>query len=65
MDLSLITAMIGAQTGLTQLAVAGSMLKMNTENAASAVKLINSAQQNLNSLANVAPGIGTNLNISA
>ena len=35
MDLSLITAMIGAQTGLTQLAVAGSMLKMNTENAAS------------------------------
>ena len=40
MDLSLITAMIGAQTGLTQLAVAGSMLKMNTENAASAVKLI-------------------------
>ena len=31
MDLSLITAMIGAQTGLTQLAVAGSMLKMNTE----------------------------------
>jgi hypothetical protein len=65
MDLSLITAMIGAQTGLTQLAVAGSMLKMNTENAASAVKLIDSAQQNLNSLANVAPGIGTNLNITA
>jgi hypothetical protein len=65
MDFSLITAMIGAQTGLTQLAVAGSMLKMNTENAASAVKLIDSAQQNLNSLANVAPGIGTNLNITA
>jgi hypothetical protein len=64
MDLSLVTAMIGAQTGLTQLAVAGSMLKMNTENAASAVKLIDAAQQNLNSLANVAPGIGTNLNIS-
>jgi hypothetical protein len=65
MDFSLITAMIGAQTGLTQLAVAGSMLKMNTENAASAVQLIDSAQQNLNSLANVAPGIGTNLNITA
>jgi len=64
MDLSLVTAMIGAQTGLTQLAVAGSMLKMNTENAASAVKLIDAAQQNLNSLANVAPGIGTNLDIS-
>jgi hypothetical protein len=64
MDLSLVTAMMGAQTGLTQLAVAGSMLKMNTENAASVVKLIDSAQQNLNSLANVAPGVGTNLNIS-
>jgi hypothetical protein len=65
MDLSLISAMMGAQTGLTQLAVAGSMLKMNTESAASVVKLIDSAQQNLNSLANVASGIGTNLNISA
>ncbi len=65
MDLSLVTAMLSAQTGLMQLAVAGSMLKMNTENAASAVKLIDAAQQNLNSLANVAPGIGTNLNISA
>jgi hypothetical protein len=65
MDLSLVTAMLGAQTGLTQLAVAGSMLKMNTENANSAVKLIDAAQQNLNSLANVAPGIGANLNISA
>jgi hypothetical protein len=64
MDLSLVTAMLGAQTGLTQLAVAGSMLKMNTENAASAVKLIDAAQQNMNSLANVAAGIGTTLNIS-
>jgi hypothetical protein len=64
MDLSLVTAMMGAQAGMTQLAVAGSMLKMNTENAASVVKLIDSAQQNLNSLANVAPGVGTNLNIS-
>jgi hypothetical protein len=64
MDLSLVTAMLSAQTGLMQLAVAGSMLKMNNENANSAVKLIDAAQQNMNSLANVAPGIGTNLNIS-
>ncbi len=64
MDLSLVTAMIGAQAGLTQLGVAGSMLKMNTENAAATVKLIDAAQQNLNSLANVGPGVGTNLNIS-
>ena len=65
MDLSLVTAMLGAQAGLTQLAVANSMVKMNSDNAASVVKLIDSAQQNMNSLANVAPGIGTNLNISA
>lgn len=65
MDLSLVTAMLGAQAGITQLAVANSMLKMNADNAASTVKLIDAAQQNLNSLANVAPGIGTNLNISA
>ncbi|MGZ5842397.1 MAG: hypothetical protein ACXWJ8_10750 [Xanthobacteraceae bacterium] len=65
MDLSLVTAALGAQTGLTQLALAGSMLKMNTQNAASVVKLIDAAQQNMNSLANVAPGVGTNLDITA
>ncbi len=65
MDLSLVTAALGAQTGLTQLALAGSMLKLNTQNAASVVKLIDAAQQNMNSLANVAPGVGTNLDITA
>ena len=66
MDLSLVTAALGAQAGLTQLAVAGSMLKMNTQNAASVVKLIDAAQQkNMNSLANVAPGVGTKRDITA
>jgi hypothetical protein len=65
MDLSLVTAALGAQAGLTQLAVAGSMLKMTTQNAASVVKLIDAAQQNMNSLANVAPGVGTKLDITA
>ncbi|MGA8650532.1 MAG: hypothetical protein WB677_07910 [Xanthobacteraceae bacterium] len=64
MDLGLVAAAIGAQAGMTQLAVAGSMLKMNAENASSTVKLIDAAQQNLNSLANVAAGIGRNLDIS-
>jgi hypothetical protein len=64
MDMSLVTAALGAQTGLAQLALAGSMLKMNTQNASSVVKLIDAAQQSMNSLANVAPGIGTNLDIS-
>ncbi len=64
MDMSLVAAALGAQTGLTQLALAGSMLKMNTQNASSVVKLIDAAQQSMNSLANVAPGVGTNLDIS-
>jgi hypothetical protein len=38
---------------------------MNTQNAGSVVKLIDAAQQNMNSLANVAPGVGTNLDITA
>jgi hypothetical protein len=45
MDLSLVTAALGAQTGLTQLALAGSMLKMNTQNAGSVVKLIDAAAE--------------------
>jgi hypothetical protein len=64
MDVSLVAAALGAQTGLTQLALAGSMLKMNIQDASSVVKLIDSAQQTMNSLANVAPGVGTNLDIS-
>ena len=65
MDLSLVTAMLGAQSGLTQLAVANSMLKMNSDSAASVVKLIDAAQQNFDPLANVAAGIGTGLDVSA
>jgi hypothetical protein len=65
MDMSLVSAILGAQAGMTQLAVANSMLKMNSEDAASVVKLIDGAQQSMNSLANVAPGIGANLDISA
>jgi hypothetical protein len=65
MDMSLVTAAIGAQAGLTQLSLATSMLKMNADTGASVVKLIDGAQQSMNSLANVAAGIGTNLDISA
>ena len=62
--MSLVTAALGAQAGLTQLAVAGSMLKMNTQNAASVVKLIDAAQQSMRPLANAAAKLGTNLDIS-
>ncbi len=62
---SLVTALVGAQTGMMQLAVATRLLRMDADQGASVVKLIDAAQQNMNSLANVAAGIGTNLDVSA
>jgi hypothetical protein len=62
---SLITALIGAQTGMMQLAVAASLTRMNADQGASVVKLIDAAQQNFDPLANVAAGIGTTLDVSA
>ncbi|MGH6683262.1 MAG: hypothetical protein ACRECA_04930 [Pseudolabrys sp.] len=47
-----------------QLATAAMMMRMNADNAQSVVQLINAAQKNAASLANVAAGVGQNLNIS-
>ncbi len=47
------------------MAIAAKMMQMNADSAASVVKIIETAQQNLQSLANVAVGVGQNLNISA
>jgi hypothetical protein len=62
---SLVSALVGAQTGMMQLAVAARLARMNAENGSSIVKLIDAAQQNASSLANVAAGIGTNLDVTA
>ena len=62
---SLITALMGAQTGMVQLAVAARLARMNADQGAAVVKLIDAAQQNIDPLANVAAGIGKNLNVSA
>ena len=62
---SLITALMGAQTGMVQLAVAARLARMNADQGSSVVKLIDAAQQNFDPLANVAAGIGTNLDVSA
>jgi hypothetical protein len=64
MDMSLVTALLGAQAGMTQLAVATSMERMNADQGASVVKLIDAAQQNISALANVGTGIGGNLDVS-
>jgi hypothetical protein len=62
---SLITALMGAQTGMMQLGVAARLMRMNADQGATVVKLIDAAQQNIDPLANVAAGIGTNLDVSA
>jgi hypothetical protein len=56
---------MGAQTGMVQLAVAARLARMNADQGASVVKLIDAAQQNIDPLANVAAGLGTNLDVSA
>jgi hypothetical protein len=61
---SLASAMVSAQMGRLQLAAAAKMLKMNADNAASIVQVIDAAQKNVARLANTAAGIGQNLDIT-
>ena len=63
---SLISALIGAQTGEMQLAVAARLARMGDPDSGSSIaQLVGAADQSANSLANVAAGLGTNLDISA
>ena len=62
---SLATALAGAQMSSAQMAVAAKRARMNADNAASIVEVLNAAQRNMASLANVAAGVGQNLNITA
>ena len=48
--------MVGAQVSQMQLAAAAMMMRMNANNAASVVQIIDAAQQNIQSLANVVAG---------
>ena len=61
---SLAAAMVGAQLGRVQCAAAARMMKMNADNAASIVQVIEAAQQNLDQLAKAAAGLGQNLDIT-
>jgi hypothetical protein len=63
---SLLSALIGAQTGKMQLAVAGRLARMGDPGSGSSIaQLLGAADRSANSLANVAQNIGTNLDISA
>ena len=61
---SIAAAFIAAQASQVQTAMAAKMLRSNADQASNALKLIEAAQQNMKSLANVAAGVGGNLDIS-
>ena len=62
---SIAAAFVGAQAAQLQTAIAAKLLRMNAQGAADAAKLLQQAAKNLNTLANVANGIGDNIDISA
>jgi hypothetical protein len=62
---SIAAALVASQMGNAQMAIAAKMMRMNADNASAIVQVLDAAQKNLQSLANVAEGVGRNLNISA
>jgi len=58
---ALATMMASAQTIRAQLAAAAMMARMNADDASSVVQVVNAAEQNM---ANLAAGVGQNLNIT-
>ena len=63
---ALASALIGAQVGRAQMAVAARMLKMSEGDATnSALQLLNAAKRNMEHLANVLARIGQSVDISA
>ena len=66
MDMSLVSGLLAAQAGSMQMQVATTVLKSNMDSEKSAVMtLLGAGEQNASSLANVAAGIGGNLDITA
>jgi hypothetical protein len=65
MDMSLVSAMLGAQAGNAQVALAAKFMRENADAASSIAQVVDAAAQNAKSLANVAQGVGTNLDVAA
>jgi hypothetical protein len=64
--MAMVTGMLAAQAGKVQMQAAASLMKSNADAEKSAVQtLLGAAQQNISSLANVAAGVGGNIDISA
>ena len=62
---SIAAALAGSQMSNVQMAIAAKMLRMNADAASGIVQVLDAAQRNLASLANLAAGVGQNLNITA
>ena len=66
MDMSLVSGLLAAQAGSMQMQVAATVLKSNMDAEKSAVMtLLGAGAQNASSLANVAAGIGGDLDVTA
>ncbi|MEA2920488.1 MAG: hypothetical protein QOF07_451 [Bradyrhizobium sp.] len=64
--MSIVTSMLAAQAGKTQMQVNASILKSNADAEKSAVlTLLGAGQPSTSSLANVGPGIGGQLDVTA
>jgi hypothetical protein len=64
--MSMVTSLLAAQAGKTQMQVAATILKSNADSEKSAVlTLLGAGQQSTSSLANVGPGVGGNLDVTA
>ena len=64
--MAMVTGLLAAQVGKVQMQVAASLMKSNMDAQKSAVQtLLGAAQQSMSSLANVAAGVGGNLDVTA
>jgi hypothetical protein len=64
--MSMVSSILAAQAGNTQIQVATAIMKSNADAEKSAVlTLLGAGGQNVSSLANVGAGIGGNLNVTA
>ena len=62
---SIATAVIATSMAKVQLAVAAKIMRMNAGNEAAVAQLIDAADRSAATLANVAEGIGRNLDVTA
>ncbi len=64
-DAAITTAFVGAQAARIQIAAAAKMMRMNAQADRSIARLLEAARDNSRSLANLAAGVGANIDITA